>query len=126
MKTHLKLAIYLDHSEAKLFEFNGQTIPFKSIKSNFDNQDKKEILQKGESHLHHKEQQLQHKYYENLGREIQHFTTVLLFGATEAKTELFNYLRKNKHFSNIEIDVKNSDKLTENQQLAFVNKHYLL
>jgi hypothetical protein len=74
--------------------------------------------------LHNKEQQLQHKYYENLGNAILDFNEVLLFGPTDAKTELFNYLSKIKKFGSIRIKVKASDKLSENQQLEFVNNYF--
>jgi stalled ribosome rescue protein Dom34 len=121
MKNSKKLAIYLDHSQATLFDFEHTAIEFKNIESEFDYQDKKEILQKGESHLHHKEQNLQHQYYKNLGDEILNYHEVLLFGPTDAKTELFNYLSEIKKFEKIKIIVKTSDKLTENQQLELIN-----
>ena len=124
MKTSKKLAVYLDHSQAKFFDFGTNAIEFLILKSDFDNQDKKEILQKGESHLHNKEQHLEHKYYQKLGEAIQDFNNVLLFGPTEAKTELFNFLKENNRYEKIRIKVENSDKLTENQQLAFVNKYF--
>jgi stalled ribosome rescue protein Dom34 len=121
MKNSKKLAIYLDHSQAKLFDFKNTAIEFKTIESEFDYHEKKEILQKGESHLHHKEQNLQHQYYKNLGDEILNYHEVLLFGPTDAKTELFNYLSEIKKFEKIKIIVKTSDKLTENQQLELIN-----
>lgn len=124
METSKKLAIYLDHSEAKLFDFDTNAIEFKTIKSNFDNQDKMAILQKGEGHLHNKEQHLRQKYFENLGKEILNFDQVLLFGSTDAKRELFNYLIKNKRDTKIKIWVENSDKLTDNQQLAFIKNYF--
>jgi stalled ribosome rescue protein Dom34 len=124
MKNSKKLAVYLDHSQATLFDFGLSPIEFKTISSDFDNQDKKEILQKGESHLHNKEQHLQNKYHENLGEAILDFNNVLLFGPTDAKTELFNYLTDNRKFGKIQIKVKTSDKLTENQQLAFINNYF--
>lgn len=124
MKTSKKLAIYLDHSEAILFDFGTTAIEFKIIKSDFDYQDKKEVIQKGESHLHNKEQDFQQHYYKKLGAEILLFDQVLLFGTTDAKTELFNFLLKNNLSSNRTIKVENSEKLTKNQQLAFVNNYF--
>jgi stalled ribosome rescue protein Dom34 len=124
MKNSKKIAIYLDHSQAILFDFDHVPIEFKTIESEFDYQDKIEILQKGESHLHNKEQNLQHKYYKSLGDEILNYHQVLLFGPTDAKTELFNYLTEIKKFEKIKIKVKTSDKLTENQQLEFINNNF--
>jgi stalled ribosome rescue protein Dom34 len=124
MQNPKKLAVYLDHSQATLFDFGIAAIEFKVIESEFNHQDKKEIFQKGESHLHNKEQHLQHKYYENIGEALLDFNEVLLFGPTDAKTELFNYLSEIKKFGSIRIKVKASDKLSENQQLAFVNNYF--
>ncbi len=124
MQNSKKLAVYLDHSQAILFDFSISAIEFKTIDSDFNFQDKKDIFQKGESHLHNKEQHLQHKYYENIGSAILDFEEVLLFGPTDAKTELFNYLTEIKKFGNIRIKVKTSDKLSENQQLAFINNYF--
>lgn len=45
---------------------------------------------------------------------------VLLFGTTNAKTELNNCLNKDLHFKDIEIDIESADKMTDNQQVAFV------
>jgi hypothetical protein len=124
MQNPKKLAVYLDHSQATLFNFGIAAIEFDSIESEFNNQGKKEILQKGESHLHNKEQHLQHKYYENIGKAILDFNSVLLFGPTNAKTELFNVLMESSKFGKVEIKVKTSDKLTKNQQLEFVNNYF--
>ena len=126
MQNPKKIAVYLDHYQAILFNFGITAIEFKSIDSDFNFQDLKEIKQKGESHLHNKEQQLQHKYYENIGDAILDFNEVLLFGPTDAKTELFNVLMENSKFGKIKIVVKASDKLTENQQLEFVNKYFMI
>jgi hypothetical protein len=49
---------------------------------------------------------------------------VLLFGPTNAKTELQNYLNKDLHFKDIPIDIEAADKMTENEQVAFVKKHF--
>ena len=124
MKSFKKLAIYLDHSSAILFDFGIAAIEFKKIASEFVFQDRKSIFHKGESHLHNKEQHLQHKYYEQIGDAILDFDNVLLFGPTDAKTELFNVLMESNRFGHIKLKVKASDKLTENQQLAFVNNYF--
>lgn len=124
MKSSGKLAIYLDHEQAKLFDFGVNAIEFKIIESDFYYQDKKDVLKKGESHLHNKEQNLQHKYFENIGEVMLHYKKILLFGPTNAKTELFNFLMESSQFSHLKIKVKVTDKLTENQQLEFVNNYF--
>ena len=49
---------------------------------------------------------------------------VLLFGPTEAKVELLNSLVKKQGLSKTKIEVKQTDKMTENQQHAFVRKYF--
>ena len=49
---------------------------------------------------------------------------VLLFGPTNAKTELYNLLKEDRHFNKHEIDIETSDNLTENQMRAFVKEHF--
>ncbi len=121
MKTSKKLAIYLDHLVANLIELTNTAVQFKIIESNFDHQKKEAVLQRGESHMHNKEQHLQNKYYEKLSDEILNFDQVMLFGPTSAKTELYNSISSDNRFSKIKIKVENSDKLTPNQQIAFAN-----
>jgi hypothetical protein len=67
---------------------------------------------------------LQYGYYLQLGDVIRSYETVLLFGPTEAKTELFNLLRADHRFEGVNIKVKAADKMTENQQHAFVKAYF--
>ncbi len=119
MQNSKKLAVYLDHSHAILFNFGISAIEFRTIESEFYHQNNK-----GDSHLHNKEQHLLHKYYENIGEAILDFDSVLLFGPTDAKTELFNYLLEINKFGKISFNVKASDKLSENQQIQFINNYF--
>ena len=49
---------------------------------------------------------------------------VLLFGPTNAKTELYNILKEDHHFDKIKIETAPSDKMTENQQYALLKEHF--
>ena len=66
----------------------------------------------------------QSEYYKKLGEIIKNYEGVILFGPTEAKVELFNTLKADHHFEKINIEVKQADKMTENQQHAFVREHF--
>jgi hypothetical protein len=121
METTKKIAIYMDHFVANIFEYNNSAEAIKTIKSDFNHFEKEKILQKGESHLHNKEQDMQQDFYSKLRDELLSYNSVLLFGATNAKTELLNILQADAKFLNVEFTLKNTDKLTENQQIAFVN-----
>jgi beta-lactamase class D len=74
--------------------------------------------------MHNKRQQMNAKFYENIGTQIMGYNHVLLFGPTNAKVELRNYLNKDLHFKNIKIDIESSDNITDNEQVAFVKNHF--
>lgn len=121
METTKRIAVYMDHFVANLFEFVKTAKEIKTINSDFNHFEKEKILQKGESHLHNKEQDMQIVFYKKLRDELINYTEVLLFGATTAKIELSNILKEDNAFANIKVIVKNTDKLTEKQQISFVN-----
>ena len=83
-----------------------------------------EALSRSEDLMHNKEQQMHEAYYKEIADEILKYDNVLLFGPTNAKTELHNYLNKDLHFKDIKIDIKSTDKMTDNEQNAFVKKHF--
>jgi stalled ribosome rescue protein Dom34 len=121
-----RLGIFMDHSTAHLMEFTVDPIETTTIESNFTHNVKEESLEKGEHLMHNKEQHQQAAFYKKLSEEIKHYDNVILFGPTEAKNELFNILKADHHFSKINLSVKNTDKLTENQQHAFVKDYFSL
>ena len=121
METIKKIAVYMDHFMANIIEYTNSAEAIKTIKSEFNSSEKKEILQKGETQLHNKEQDLQLEFYSKLRDELLNYNSVLLFGSTNAKTELLNILQADAKFLNVEFTLKNTDKLTNNQQIAFVN-----
>jgi hypothetical protein len=60
------------------------------------------------------------KYYSK-----KKYEEVILFGPTNAKVELMNILKEDQHFNKIKIDVKSTDRMTDNQQVAFVKDYFL-
>ncbi len=63
-------------------------------------------------------------FYKKLSSVINDYNEVLLFGPTDAKTELFNLLRNNRQFEKIKISVQVADNMTDNQQDAFVKDFF--
>ena len=124
MITAKNLGIWMDHSSAHLIEFTTDPIETKTIESKFTHQAKKSSLNKSENLMHNKEQHQKSAYYKKLGEIIKNYEGVILFGPTEAKVELFNILRADHHFEKIKIEVKQADKMTENQQHSFVREHF--
>lgn len=124
MKNTEKLGIWMDHSSAHILHSSVDTIETKTISSKFTHIEKEHSLSKSENLMHHKEQQQQHEYYKEIGDVIKNYNEVIVFGPTDAKVELINFLKKDHHFDNIKIEVKNADKMTENQEHAFVKEHF--
>ena len=102
MKTQKNLGIWMDHSTANLIDINSKN-EYRSIVSKFTSETKEKALNRSESLMHNKRQQMHEEFYEKIGAEILKFNHVLLFGPTNAKVELHNYLNKNLHFKNIHL-----------------------
>ena len=124
MKEEKKLGIFMDHANAQVMEYTPDEIKTKIVTSKFTHQGKEHSLSHGENVMHHAEQHEQVEYYKKLGETIRHFDDVLLFGPTSAKVELLNALRADHNFAKIKFEVRQADKMTENQQHAFVRKHF--
>lgn len=126
MKTKTKklLGIWMDHSVAHMMDASTDVIAASSIKSDFTNQERERTLSKGEHMMHNTEQQHSHAFYKKIGDEVKKFDQVVLFGPTKAKEELANLLKADRSFEKIIIEVKHADKMTENQQQAFVKDHF--
>lgn len=114
----------MDHSTADLIGLNAENKQ-QYIQSKFSFGDKEEALRKGEKHMHTKEQHMHEAYYKEIADEILNYNHVLLFGPTDAKLELHNYLSKDAHFNNVQIDVETTDNLTDKQKEAFVRKYFV-
>lgn len=123
MKEMKNIGIWMDHSAAEIIDTNS-TSNNSSIKSKFTNDVQSDAIHKGESHMHNKEQQMDEAYYKEIAGKILNYDHVVLFGPTNAKTELHNYLNKDLHFKNIKIDIETADKMSENEKHAFVKKHF--
>ena len=124
MKTLKKLGIWLDHSNAYLIEFSSEVKETKTIASDFTFQDREETLQRSESEMHNKEQNKLMKFYKNLAAIIGNFDEVLLFGPTDAKVELFNFIKEHHKYDKIKIEVKNTDKMSDVEQHQFVRDYF--
>ena len=74
--------------------------------------------------MQRKNQQQEAEYYQAIAESIKNYDEVLLFGPTNAKTELSNILDDDLNFSKIKIEIKQADKMTENQEHAFVRDYF--
>ena len=114
----------MDHAHAHLIEFSDKIKNTETVSLDFNHQDTDETLDRSESQMHNKQQQRQHGYYKKLAATIKDFTEVVLFGPTNAKSELFNFLRQNNLFNSIKIEVIHADEMSEKKQLEFVRDYF--
>lgn len=119
-----KLGIWMDHTSAHLIEFKTEPMKTATISSKFTHIEKEHSLSKSENLMHHKEQHQQAEYYKELATIIRNYTNVVLFGPTDAKIELYNLIKKDHLFNDIKIEIKQTDKMTDNELHAFVRDYY--
>ncbi len=121
-----QLGIWMDHASAHLIGLNNGVVETKTILLKSVPGREADTVYKDEKSIHHKEQQETLAYYKKIAAIIVNYEDVLLFGPTEAKAGLFNMLKTDHRFDKIKIEIKQADKMTENQQLAFVKKHFFV
>ncbi|MBC7861493.1 MAG: hypothetical protein IAF38_00885 [Bacteroidia bacterium] len=126
METKKQIGIWMDHSVAHIMKPANNAFENSTLKSEFTHNEKMHSLSKNENLMHNKEQHEQAKYYKSIADSIKDYKEVVLFGPTTAKEELANLLKADHHFEHVKIVVKHADKMTENQQHAFVREHFHL
>ena len=124
MKSLKRLGIWMDHSTANIMELSNEKVITVTLDSTPAFPDQIENLRMDERLMHNKVKNEQSDFYEKLSYIINDYDEVLLFGPTDAKTELFNLLKDNRRFEKIKISVEPTDKITENQQHAFLKNFY--
>lgn len=123
MKTEKKAGIWMDHAHAHLIEYADPMIT-NVVTSNSTHEEKGETRPEGEKRMHNKDQQLESKYYKELGELIKNYDEVLLFGPTDAKTELSNILENDKGFPKVKIEIMQTDKMSEKDEHSFVRDFF--
>jgi stalled ribosome rescue protein Dom34 len=124
MKTLKRLGIWIDHSSAHLTEYTTVPAETKIIRSEFTHDDKEQGLNRSENQMHKKEQHQHSEYYKKIADVIRNYDDVILFGPTDAKIELLNILKQDHLFSKINIETKQTDKMSEHEQQAFIKEHF--
>lgn len=114
----------MDNASAYLMEDDAEPHNTSTIESKFTHGDKEHSLGKSENLMHNKEQHLAAAYYKQIGEHIKNYDSVVLFGPTNARLELFNFLRADHAFDNIKIETVAADKMSENQKHAFVRNYF--
>lgn len=124
MKDIKQAGIWMDHSNAFILDPSIDTIAINRVVSELSDPDAEFNFYKGEKLVHKKEQHLQLSYYRKLGEIIKKYQEVVLFGPTDAKSELLNLIKTDHLFEDIKIEVINSGKMTEIQMQTFVREYF--
>ncbi len=90
MEAQKNLGIWMDHSTADFINIYSNKKNH-SIISQFTTDTKEDALQKSENLMHNKRQQMNEAFYKGIAEEILKYDHVVLFGPTDAKSELNNY-----------------------------------
>jgi hypothetical protein len=123
METNNRLGIWMDHATANLIAYKD-VLEGNTVDLVFTHSKNMASPSHGESGMNQKEHHLQEAYYKKIGAEILRYDNVLLFGPTDAKNELHNYLLKDHHFNEIIFKIKKADKMSANEQRAFVKNYF--
>ena len=123
MKNTKKLGVWMDHTLAHIIELKNNKIQSNTIES-LALQGGEQVFGEDESLKHNTEQDQLSDFFKRISAVIKDYQEVILFGPTNAKTELYNSLKKDSHFNDIKIETETSDNLTENQMHAFVKEHF--
>lgn len=125
MEKAKNLGIWMDHASAHIMEYTADPIESTTIESKSTHQVRESSMnERGERHMHIKEQHQQASFYKKLGETILNYDEVILFGPTDAKVELFNVLNADNRFAKVKIDVQQADKMTEHQEQAYVRDYF--
>lgn len=114
----------MDHASAHIMPLTSEAIASETLSAGAGHEGLDQGIGKSEHTMHNKEQNKHKAFYHDLGNIIKNYDHVLLFGPTDAKSELLNLLKEDQHFQNIQIDVVPADHMTEHQEHAFVKQHF--
>lgn len=124
MKAPKQIGIWMDHSVANMIEFTDEKMIKKTLKVSPVFLGPLDNLRWNENGKNNNTKSHLSEFYKKISDEIKDFDEVLIYGPTNAKTELFNQLKENVHFDRIKIEVRPSDKMTENQQETYVKRYF--
>ena len=139
MEHYKQVGVWIDHSKAHLIGFkSGQARLLETVDSPFESVKRiegegrdmarfspnPEHYSNNEYKKHHIAQHEINEYLRMMEEKLVNFEDILLFGPGTMKERMKNRLREKKAFDGKWLSVEPSDKLTENQLLAYVRNFY--
>lgn len=123
MKKFKQLGIWMDDTNALLMEFYNHIIVSKSIVFKPDIAENNEDPQEVQSD-EVVSNPYQKAFFKEISDIISNYQEVLLFGPTDSKYDLWNYLKSGHKFREIKFELKNTDKMNEEEMHEFVIEYF--
>lgn len=124
MKVKKRLGIWMDHTTAYCMEYAVDNYEVTTMQADHVSVMNQQQLLRSESALHNKEKQTQQVFYKSLMELIREYDEVLLYGSSNAKTELYNLIREDHRFNTIKIETKSAPKMSFKEQHAFIVDYF--
>ncbi|WP_373497044.1 hypothetical protein [Aquiflexum sp.] len=133
------VGVWIDHSKAQLIGYNEGNVeiietidsPYESIKridGEVNDMTRFSPNPEHASNNEHKKNNITqnelNEYFKMMEGKLNRFDDILLFGPGTAKEQLRNRLKENKSYNGKWLSVQSSNKLTDNQLLAYVRDFY--
>jgi stalled ribosome rescue protein Dom34 len=90
MTNHYHVVVWIDHREAKIFQFNATDVDHTTVRSSHPDQ-----------HIHHKANAgdsghapFDNEFFKRVAQAIAQAGAILITGPANAKTELMSYIKK--------------------------------
>lgn len=139
MEHYKQVGVWIDHSKAHLIGFkSGQARLLETVESPYESvrrvegegnnmtrfSSSPEYSSNNEYKKHQIVQNEINEYMRIMEQKLVSFEDILLFGPGTMKERMKNRLREKKAFEGKWLSVEDSDKLTDNQLVAFVREFY--
>lgn len=124
MKSTKKIGIWMDHSFAHIMEFTSRHFEIETIESEFISKKRSNKTTLKYNDIDNIQKKKPSDYYKKIGDHIQNYHRVILFGPTNAKVDLFDFLSEDERFLKIKFEIKETDKMTQSQQHSFVKEYF--
>lgn len=139
MEHYKQVGVWIDHSKAHLIGFkSGQARLLETVESPYESvrriegegndmtrfSSSPEYSSNNEYKKHQIVQNEINEYMRIMEQKLASFEDILLFGPGTMKERMKNRLREKKAFEGKWLSVEHSNKLTENQLVAFVREFY--
>jgi stalled ribosome rescue protein Dom34 len=125
MRNTNQLGIWMDHSVASLIEFTVKPFEVQTILCEFPLEEKNANPSTKSELKTMTNRAALNKFYNKIGRAIQKYDKIVLFGPSDAKIEFFDFLSEDELFLKKRIEIKNADNMDVNQQHTFIKEYFV-